>query len=113
MAELQHIIPRPGEIRPDAPYRTPDRCWEEVTKEIYGSAELPQNIAFASDPDWRQRVWSIQRINDSAPRFIIGMMRPDGVPDVTMVKNRSWLWAGVFYLFFLADIVWIFLRMVR
>src|SRR5882757_1351524 len=52
MRELQQIIPRPGEDRPDKPYRTPDRRWEEVTEEIYGSAEEPTNIEFVHNPYW-------------------------------------------------------------
>jgi hypothetical protein len=91
MAELQQIIPRPGEIRPDKPYRTPDRRWEEVTKQIYGIAELPANIEFEHDQDWRQRVFSTQRAHD----------------------HEHWLWATAFYMLMFSDLAWFFMRMVR
>lgn len=57
----QIVIPRPGEVRS---YRTPDKRWEEVTKEIYGSADLPRTIRFAHDPYWDERFWSIQNVHD-------------------------------------------------
>ena len=64
MSDLQTIIPRPGEIRPDKPYRTPDRRWEEVTQEMYGSAEAVQNVRFEHDEYWNKRFFSIQNVND-------------------------------------------------
>lgn len=54
----EQIIPRPaGEIKP---YKSPDKHWEEVTKEMYGSADLPQTIHFQHDPEWDSRLWSVQ-----------------------------------------------------
>lgn len=70
MSELQQIIPRPGEIRPDKPYRTPDQRWEEVCDEIYGSHAIPENLQFDHDPYWDRQFWSIQNARDQASLFM-------------------------------------------
>jgi hypothetical protein len=48
------------------PYRTPDQRWEEVTTEIYGSAELPATTHYDHDPLWDKRFWAIQNIRDQS-----------------------------------------------
>jgi len=94
MEELQQIIPRlprPGEIRPDSPYKTPEERWQKVTEEIYGSSGLPGNIRFEHNPYWRKGIFSIQRAHDQS----------------------HWLWLAAFYLLMFSDLAWFFTRIVR
>jgi hypothetical protein len=60
--QIPVVIPR-KELKP---YKTPDERWEEVTKEIYGSADLPEIIHFDHDPYWDGRFWSIQNANNQS-----------------------------------------------
>lgn len=95
MPELQQIIPRPGEIRPDKPYRTPDQRWEEVVEEIYGdSTEPPRNLTFDHDAGWDQRLWSIQNAHEQSR------------------LRRFGFWTFIGVLFLIADLGWIFVRMI-
>ncbi len=74
MAELQQIIPRPGEVRP---YQiTDERRWQRVIEEIYGSSAVPENIRFAHNPDWRQNVLSIQWTHDMVQQFFRSAAAP-------------------------------------
>jgi hypothetical protein len=92
LTDLEIIIPRPGEVRPDKPYRTPDQRWEEVTKNMYGSAELPTNIWFDHDPNWDGRFWSIQNAHDQFDLKVFGF------------------WTIVGLLMVTADLAWYFVR---
>ena len=93
--ELRQIIPNPGEVRPDKPYRTPDQRWEEVTKEIYGSSAEPENIRHDYDPDWNHRFWSVQGARGHYELKEIG------------------LWSLVGVLFVAADLGWVFMRIIH
>lgn len=95
MTELETIIPRPGEVRPDRPYRTPDQRWEEVTEEMYGSSELPQTIHFAHDVLWDHRFMSIQNARNQSRLKSFGV------------------WTCVGALMIVADLSWFFVRMIR
>jgi hypothetical protein len=90
MSELQQIIPRPGIIRPERPYQTPDRRWEEVCDQIYGSSALPENIRFERDPLYRTRIFTMQAAHD----------------------HTNWFWSSIYALMIFADLCWYFLRMV-
>lgn len=94
MPELQQIIPRPGEIRPDKPYRTPDQRWEEVVDEIYGDHAEPQNLTFEHDARWDHRLWSVQNAHDQSR------------------LKRLGFWSVVGVMFLLADLGWVFVRMI-
>lgn len=94
MSELQQIIPRPGEIRPDKPYRTPDQRWEEVVDEIYGDAALPRNVAFEHDVLWDGRLLSVQNAHNQSRLKSFGF------------------WSVIGVLFVIADLGWIFVRMI-
>lgn len=108
MSELQQIIPRPGQIRPEKPYRTPDRRWEEVCDEIYGSHALPENLQFESDPQWDQRFWSIQNAHDQAG-FATAMM--PGVPfDGKRRRYRFGFWSVIGLLMASGDLGWLWFR---
>lgn len=89
MSELQQIIPRPGEVRPDKPYRTPDRRWEEVCELVYGSSAMPENIRFDPDPFYHSRIWTMQAAHD----------------------HKDWFWGSIYALMIFADLCWYFLRM--
>lgn len=107
MSELQQIIPRPGEIRPDKPYRTPDQRWEEVSDEIYGSHELPENILFDHNPVWNRRFWSIQNIRDQTLFFAIPTLDLSGGPPR---PRRFGFWSVVGFLMLAGDLGWLFFR---
>jgi hypothetical protein len=89
MTELpQIVIPRPGgEARP---YKTPDKRWEEVTREMYGSSELPDSIHHRHDPVWNERFWSIQNAHDQSEGKKFGF------------------WAIIGIIFVLMDMTWYF-----
>jgi hypothetical protein len=93
MTDLETILPRPGEVRPDKPYRTPDRRWEEVTEEIYGSTELPRNIDHEYDLYWNTRFWSVQNAHDQYQLSSFGF------------------WTVIGLLMLSADLGWLFWRM--
>jgi hypothetical protein len=80
------IIPRPDERRATAPYKTPEQRWEEVTKQMYGSAELPETIRFDHDAEWKDRFWSIQNAYDQR------------------MGNKIGFWSFIGMLFLLADV---------
>lgn len=86
------IIPRPGEQWAVAPYRIPEQRWEEVTEEMYGSAELPTTISFDHDPDWRYRFWSAQNARDQADGKRLGFWTFIGLLFVVAdVGGYTWL----------------------
>jgi hypothetical protein len=91
MVDLQIIIPRPGDTRPDAPYRTPEQRWEEVVEAVYGTAALPTNVMFEHDPHYRDRVFTMQRAHDKS----------------------HWLWPGAWGLLIFSDLAWYFFRTIR
>lgn len=108
MAELQQIIPRPGEIRPEKPYRTPDRRWEEVTEEIYGSAEEPRNIELEHNPNWDREFWSIQNAHDQVGFIALGLptVPYDGKP-----RRRTFgFWTVIGLLMVFGDLGWLWFR---
>lgn len=82
----QIIIPRPGGAT--KPYQTPGERWQEVTQEMYGSAELPTTIHHEHDPEWNNRFWSIQSAHDQ----------------YELKKFGFWTIIGV--LFLLSDLTW-------
>ena len=83
----QIVIPRPGEVKP---YKIPDKRWEEITKEIYGSAELPQTIRHEHDAQWDHRFWSIQNAHDQSEGKKFGF------------------WTLIGAIFLLMDLTWYF-----
>ncbi len=93
MTELQHIIPRPGEIRPVKPYKIPDERWREFLEKHYGSGELPGTIKFSHDVDWDRRFWSIQNVANQKDGHHLGF------------------WSFIGLLLFLSDIGWYFVRL--
>lgn len=106
MAELEQIIPRPGEVRPDKPYRTPDRRWEEVTEDMYGSTDLPTNIYIEHDPFWDQRLFSVQNAGDQAKSMMVWLPKTE-----TSRPNVFGFWTIICLLFIAADLGWIVVRM--
>jgi hypothetical protein len=83
------IIPRPA--GPDKPYRSPDEHWEEVTRDIYGSAELPRTIRFEHDPKWERRFWSIQNARNQYELTSFGFWSFIGA--LMILANLSWYFA--------------------
>lgn len=89
MVDANIIIPRSGEVRPDAPGS--EQYMQDVVLKMYGSCALPQNIRFKHDPNYKNRVFTLQRAHDKS----------------------HWLWQGVFSLMICADMLWFFARMIR
>lgn len=86
MVEIpQVIIPRPGETKP---YKIPDKRWEEIIEEMYGSAELPQTIHHAHDERWDDRFWSIQNAHDQSEGKKIGFWTVIGV--IFLLMDLTW-----------------------
>lgn len=101
MSELQHIIPRPGG-RVVRTYQTPNERWEEVTKEIYGSAAEPKNIVVEHDPLWDRRLFSLQNAHDQ-----VQFLRPR---TETSRRPSFGFWSVVAALMVLADLGWVWFR---
>lgn len=87
MAEIpQIIIPRPGGAT--KPYETPGERWEEVTLEMYGSADLPATIRHKHDPEWDNRFWSVQNARDQSEFKKFGFWSIIGV--IFLLMDLSW-----------------------
>ena len=88
MVELpQIIIPRPGGQQKS--YETPGERWEEVTQEIYGSADLPITTHHVHDPHWDHRLFSVQNARDQYE------------------LKRFGFWTIIWALFVLSDLGWL------